>query len=193
MDFLSADPLPALVAAAHERADSAGFTLSCEPAVGVYLSRLAAAVPRGGKILELGTGAGVGLAWIVHGLGARTDARVTSIDLDPATQALASRAAWPAHVELLVGDGADLVGQLGELDLIFADAPGGKLVGLERTIGALAPHGVLLVDDMDLALHSDPALRAALVSVRDQLLASDVLDCVELPEGSGMIVATRRS
>ena len=59
------DALPEGVAAALGRAREAGFALSCEVGVGRLLATLAAGVRPGGRILELGTGAGVGLAWIV--------------------------------------------------------------------------------------------------------------------------------
>jgi len=67
---------PALVAAATSRARSAGFGLSCEPAVGRLLAVLAAHLPAGARVLELGTGAGVGTAWITWGLLPRTDVTV---------------------------------------------------------------------------------------------------------------------
>ncbi len=50
------------------------------------------------------------------------------------------------------GDGAEVVGRLGQFDLIFADAPGGKIFKLRRTVAALREGGVIVVDDMDLAL-----------------------------------------
>ena len=98
---------------AQIRADQHGFPFSCEPGAGALLSSLAAAVPAEGRILELGTGAGVGLAWLPG---------------------------------------------LGRFHLVFVDAPGGKLEGLDRSIAALEPGGVLVVDDMDLAFHEDPEL-----------------------------------
>ena len=41
-----------------------------------------------------------------------------------------------------------LFDELGQFSLIFADAPGGKWEGLDRTIAALEPGGLLVVDDM---------------------------------------------
>jgi predicted O-methyltransferase YrrM len=52
-----------------ERANELGFEQSCEADVGRLLAVLAAGVPGGGRILEIGTGAGVGTAWMVEGIG----------------------------------------------------------------------------------------------------------------------------
>jgi predicted O-methyltransferase YrrM len=183
--------LPSPVRVALDRAEAAGFPLSSEPGVGALLAALAATVRTGGRILELGTGAGVGLAWIVSGLGERTDVEVTSVDTDAALQSATEAAGWPTYVRFDVGDGAVRVRDLGVFDLIFADAQGGKLTGLDGTIAALAPGGVLVVDDMDLSRHDDVDLRQALAGVRAQLLGDRRLVCAELGFSSGVILATR--
>ncbi|MGH0030716.1 MAG: O-methyltransferase [Myxococcota bacterium] len=186
------DGLPAAVADARRGAAEAGFAQSSEDAVGRLLSAFAAAVPEGGRILELGTGVGVGLAWLVDGVGGRRDVEVISVDLDASVQDVARRASWPGNVRFVVGDGAREVGAHGPLDLLFADAPGGKLEGLERSIAALRPRGVLLVDDMDPARHDDAELVRSLADVRRRLLADPRLHSVELDTGSGVIVSVRR-
>jgi len=62
-------------------------------------------------------------------------------------------------VSVVVGEGADLVGTSRSFDLIFPDAPGGKIFKLRKTIATLRPGGFLLVDDMNLSVHNDPELR----------------------------------
>ena len=186
------EELPGIVRAAYERASSAGFQLACEAEVGRLLAALAAAVPGGGRVLEIGTGVGVGLAWLVHGLGARRDAEVVTVELDDEVQRTALSAAWPPWVRFESGDGAQAVGDLGQFDLIFPDAPGGKISGLGRTVAALRPGGVLVVDDMDLTRHEDEQLRQALAGVRHRLLGDAELACAELSFSSGVIVAVKR-
>src|SRR5262249_14441144 len=121
--------LPARVTAAIARAEAAGFPLSCEPGVGRLIAALAAGVPEDGRILEMGTGVGVGTAWLVEGLGDRSDVKVLSIELDAATHAVARAADWPSWVNLLEGDVLEHLARLGSFDLIFADAQGGKWTG----------------------------------------------------------------
>jgi predicted O-methyltransferase YrrM len=96
--------LPQPVRLAGERAEHAGFAMSCDPGTGRLLAVLAAAVPPNGRVLELGTGTGVGTAWITHGLQGRADVEVVTVEIDAATAALAAQYPWPASVRLLTGD-----------------------------------------------------------------------------------------
>src|SRR5258708_14741917 len=82
--------VPPLVAAALARARQAGFPMSCEPAVGRLLAVLAAHLPAGARVLELGTGTGGGTAWIASGLLPRADVTVTSVRRGPANPATAA-------------------------------------------------------------------------------------------------------
>lgn len=97
------------VQAATEAAVRVGFGISCDPGVGRVLSVLAGAVQREGTILELGTGVGVGLGWIVSGLAGRTDVGVLSVEVDSDTGPVAAREDWPSFVGLEVGDALDVL------------------------------------------------------------------------------------
>ncbi|MFF1873507.1 O-methyltransferase [Kitasatospora herbaricolor] len=189
---MTTPPLPAPVEAAVRLASEHSFPYSCERVAGELLAVLAAAVPSGGRILELGTGAGVGLAWITHGLAGRTDATVLSVEQDPDTAALAASAGLPSWVTLTTGDAEALLPGLGRFDLIFADAEGGKWSGLELTLRALADGGVLLLDDMDPARYELPEHHRSIAGVRATLAADDHLVLTDLPVGTGIVIATRR-
>ncbi|HET9050170.1 MAG TPA: GNAT family N-acetyltransferase [Candidatus Dormibacteraeota bacterium] len=184
---------PRRAAAARALGEHTGFTLSCEPGVGALLGVLAAAVPTGGRILEIGTGCGVGTAWIVEGLGSRGDVEVVSVESDERRHTVATEVGWPPFVRLVHGDGTAVVRDGGAFDLVFADAPAGKLDGLDATIGATRRGGVLVVDDMRAPSGpGDPAVDAAYGAVRRRLLHAADLQAAELDHGSGVIVAVRR-
>jgi predicted O-methyltransferase YrrM len=185
--------LPALVAAATGRARAAGFQLSCEPAVGRLLAVLAAHLPERARVLELGTGAGVGTAWMVSGLLPRADVTVTTVEKNPQTAAVAARGDWPEFVDLQVGDALDVLAGAGNFDLIFADAQGGKWTGLDRTIAALSPHGLLVVDDMTPTPEWTGEQHTKQGGVRQTLLTSPLLTAVELDHGSGVLLGARRA
>lgn len=82
---------PAAVAEATGRGRAAGVETACEPDVGRVLAVLAGHIRPGGRVLELGTGVGVGTAWILSGLGPRADVTVTTIERDPRLGAVAGR------------------------------------------------------------------------------------------------------
>ncbi len=167
--------------------------MSSEPGVGALLAALAAAAPEAARIAELGTGAGVGLAWIVYGLGERDDASVFTVDTNEELLATVATAGWPSYVEFVHDDGVNAVREFAPFDLVFADAAGGKLEGLDVTIDALTPGGVLIVDDMDPARHVDDGLSEPLGAVREQILGDPLLVAAELDFASGVIVATKRA
>ena len=187
----SADDLPPVVRDAYRRAAALGFAHSCEPATGALLAVLAAAVPAGGRILELGTGSGVGTAWLAHGLTGRADATINTVERDGRLAESAAAVPWAAVVEVHTGDAETLLPVLGVFDLVFADAEGGKWTGLDRTIAALRPGGVLLVDAMDLARSPAAGHAATVLRVRRDLLSDPRLVTAELPTASGLILATR--
>lgn len=111
---------------------------------------------------------------------------------DRRTAELAARGEWPSFVSLRQDDSFGLPAGGGSYDLIFADAPDGKWHGLDRTIAALSPHGMLIVDDMTPTADWPDTQRAEQSRVRQKLLTAPELISVELAHGSGVILSTRR-
>lgn len=183
---------PSRVEAARRRAERLGFEYSCDDGTGRLLATLAAAVPENGRILELGTGVGVGCAWIVHGLGSRTDVEVVTIENDPFCASAAAEESWPDYVQLRVANALEVLPTLGTFDLIFPDAPAGKWTGLDLTIDALRPGGVLIVDDMIPKPDFRDDWKKSLEGTRKNLLGHSNLIAVEIADLTGVILATKR-
>ncbi|MCX5610104.1 class I SAM-dependent methyltransferase [Streptomyces sp. NBC_00047] len=182
--------VPTAVSAAYGRARRVGFAKSSRPEVGALMAVLAAAVPAGGRILELGTGAGVGLAWVAHGLRSRSDVEVVSVEVDRNMSELVSSAGWPDWVSLVVGDAREVIPTLGTFDLTFLDIPGElKASVLDDAITALRPGGQLLIDDMN------PYWRKFRKPIDgcdpEQLLEDPRVVCALLQYSSGMILVSR--
>jgi demethylmenaquinone methyltransferase/2-methoxy-6-polyprenyl-1,4-benzoquinol methylase len=151
---------------------------------------LAAAVRPGGRVLEIGTGMGVGTAWLVEGLARRSDVELVTIECDPQRARQAAAASWPPCVRQVVGDVLVELTGLGSFSLIFADAEGGKLYGLDMTLAAVELNGLLILDDMRFQGRG-PAIEDGVVRVRRQLLADDRFVCAEMNWSSGLLLATR--
>lgn len=187
------DTQPPLVAAAREAAAETSFAYASDDQVGRLLAVLAAAVPAGARILELGTGTGVGTAWIVAGLGERSDVEVVTVESDKARAGLVRTLPWPPAVLVQLGDAVALLPKLGSFDLIFADAPAGKWEGLPLTVSALRPGGVLVVDDMTPQEWWEPEQQQKQAEVRSTLLGHPDLVSVELHWATGVILSVRPS
>jgi demethylmenaquinone methyltransferase/2-methoxy-6-polyprenyl-1,4-benzoquinol methylase len=93
----------------------------------------------------------------------------------------------------MCGDALSLLPGLGRFHLIFADAPAGKWVGLDRTIDALETGGLVLVDDMNPPEWVDTNHRDNTLRVRHELLTDDRLLTAELDWASGVMLAVKRN
>ena len=109
---------------------------------------------------------------------------------DPQRARLAAEANWPTFVRPVVGDALVELPALGKFSLIFADAEGGKLYGLDLTLAAVEPHGLVIFDDMRFQGRS-PAIEDGVVRARRQILADDRFVCAEMNWSSGLLLATR--
>ncbi len=138
---------PALAAIQAETA-RLGFSMASEPKTGALLAALSASKP-GGRLLELGTGTGIGTAWLLSGMD--TWARLDTVDTDPAVVDVARRylAADP-RVAFRIEDGAAFLARADPdtYDLVYADAWPGKFTHLEEALACIRPGGVYVIDDL---------------------------------------------
>jgi len=141
-----------LVCDAIKLAGEVGFTKSCIPEVGRLLAVLASRVENG-LVVEIGTGIGVGAAWIMSCLPPTSTFFTVESDAELACRAQALLSHQPnAHV--IHGDWQQILGY-GPYDLVFADAPPVKgapgaspIRGAELVIQALRVGGIAVLDDL---------------------------------------------
>jgi predicted O-methyltransferase YrrM len=130
------------------------------PGTGRFLAMLAAGC-RGGRIGELGTGTGIGTAWMSGAMPA--DCTLVTAELDPDRAAAAARVlAGDTRVTVLTGDAASLIAAHGPYDLIFADSGVRDGAAFGALVGLLKPGGRIVMDDVTpvAALPADSPLRA---------------------------------
>jgi predicted O-methyltransferase YrrM len=182
---------PAVVAALLREAESLGFRLSCEPAAGALLRVLAASKP-GGNLLELGTGVGVGTAWLLARMS--PDARLLTVDNDSPVQEVARRhLGSDPRLAFYDGDAGKLLGKLtaGSFDLIFADAWPGKFSHLDEALRLLRRGGLYVVDDMLPRPGWSEEHVASVERLLGELRRRDELVVAGMEWASGIVVATR--
>jgi predicted O-methyltransferase YrrM len=139
---------PAALPFIAARTAELNFNMASEPRTGSLLQVLAASKP-GGHFLELGTGTGLATAWLLSGMDETST--LTSVDTDPAVQAVAREALGiDPRLTLVLEDGASFLHRQtpSSFDLIFADAMPGKYECLEEALALVAPGGFYIVDDM---------------------------------------------
>ena len=140
--------VPAVVEAIRHDSRRMGFAMASEPQTGSLLRTLAASKP-GGSFLELGTGTGVGTAWILAGMDARS--RLDTVESDAKVLEVARRhLGHDARVTFHLAEGeAFLAGQVPQaFDFIFADTWPGKFTHVETALSLLRVSGLYVVDDL---------------------------------------------
>ena len=191
MDDEPRTTIPQPVLAIETATQAHAFSMASESRTGALLRALGASKP-GGAFLELGTGTGIGTAWLLDGMDAT--ARLVSIDVNPELSAIAGRFLGDDERLTLVVADADAwlaEAERGPFDLIFADATPGKYQGFERGWAALGRGGFYVIDDM-LPDPSWPADHAAEVErLLQHLDGRDDCRVARLAWSSGLIVAVR--
>ncbi len=132
----------------EERSKAIGFDMSSDMQLGSLLRTIVVSKP-GSRILELGTGTGLSLSWMVDGMD--SVGSLISIDNDPKCINIAATyfGADP-RIELVCTDGSTwLKAYVGpRFDMIFADSWPGKYSELEEVLALLNIGGFYVVDDM---------------------------------------------
>jgi predicted O-methyltransferase YrrM len=145
LDYLS---LPSALALIQADTVALGFAMGSDVLTGALLRTLAASKPAA-QILELGTGTGLATAWLLDGMDA--EARLTTVDNDPACLAIAKRyLGADKRVHFHLADSAEFLAELQgqQFDLIFADTWAGKFNALNLALSLLKRGGFYVIDDL---------------------------------------------
>ncbi|MEW6045832.1 MAG: class I SAM-dependent methyltransferase [Bacillota bacterium] len=137
--------VPPLVREAMDVAKEAGFEQSCTEEVGRLL-RLLASQFETGTIGEIGTGYGVGAAWIASALAPGACFVTVEIDEARAARAHALFRHLP-NVRVIHGDWREIV-RYGPFTMLFADGARVKERHPEVILQSLKPGGLLVLDDL---------------------------------------------
>lgn len=130
------------------KSEEIGFTMPSDLYVGSLLKTLISSKP-GGNFLELGTGIGLSLSWMVEGMD--ENSKLISVDNDAELIAIANTYfGTDSRLELVCADGAEWIKEnpSKRFDLIFADAWPGKYGQLEEVLQMVKIGGYYVIDDM---------------------------------------------
>ena len=137
--------LPPLVEQAKALADRTRFSHSCIDEVGRLL-HVPASHAGPGTIGEIGTGCGVGTAWMASAFPFGASLKTVELDVERAS-AVRDLFRDLKEVEVIADDWHALEPH-GPFDLLFADGGRAKEREPERVLEMLAPGGLLVLDDL---------------------------------------------
>lgn len=183
---------PKILAELEARTSEIGFTMPSDYYTGSLLRTLVASKPRS-RLLELGTGTGLSLAWMIDGMDKAS--RLTTIDHNPKLTEMAREYfGKDRRIEILCMDGAKWINSYkGEgLNLVFADAWPGKYSHLEKLLALIRPGGFYLVDDMSLQPGWPKGHEQKAVQLMDYLGKHEDFHLTRLNWSTGIIVMTRK-
>ncbi|MCW5317031.1 hypothetical protein GTQ43_25385 [Nostoc sp. KVJ3] len=169
--------IPSLVQEAQLLAVQLEFSQSSLPEVGRLLHILTRHITQG-QIGEIGSGCGVGAAWIVSAL--HQNSRFVTIESDRQLALLVQQLfADKSNVLTLQGDWRDLL-TYAPFDFLFADGGKAKLSEPEILINALKPGGFILLDDLTPEEHWPPEWHGRTDPIREFWLKDPRITATEI-------------
>ena len=132
----------------ENKSKAIGFTMPSDLYIGTLLKTLITSKPNS-NLLELGTGIGLSLSWMIDGMDA--ESKLTSIDNDPKLIAIVQNYfGQDKRVKIIETDGTEWIKNYkGEkFDLVFADAWPGKYSEVDELLELIHIGGLYIIDDM---------------------------------------------
>jgi len=132
-----------------DKSKEIGFTMPSDMFVGTMLKTLITSKPKG-VFLELGTGIGLSLSWMIDGMDAAS--RLITVDNDRQLVDIAKQYfGKDKRVEICHQEGSKWIQnhKASKFDLIFADAWPGKYSEIEEILTMVKPNGFYVIDDMN--------------------------------------------
>lgn len=181
--------IPELVQAGKLLAKTYDFENSCSDEAGRLLSILTGQITQG-KILEIGTGYGVGSSWILSSIAPK----VKFITVDNSKEKIDATANHISHnqAEFICGDWKEVITKR-PFQFIFADAAAAKTIEGELLFNILNIGGMIFMDDFTPEEHFPEEWKGKPDKVREYWLNHSGLKATEiyLTSTSSAIIATR--
>lgn len=184
--------VPHAAVRARRVAERSGFQMSSDPQTGSLLRTLAATKP-GGRLLEVGTGVGVGAAYLLAGMD--PTACLTTLERGPAlANAARTLLADDDRVEVVTTDAVEwLTAYQGPpFDLVFVDTTTAKFDRRDLLFTHMAPGALFIADDLLPQEKWTEAHRPRVARFRSEILAEPRLLATLVDWGSGLVIGACR-
>ena len=160
--------------------------------IGTFLKTLITSKPAS-LILELGTGVGLSLAWMIEGLDEAS--KLISIDNDSTLIDIAKdHFGHDSRVELICEDGTTWLKnyQGSKFDLIFADAWPGKYSEIEEVLELINIGGFYVIDDMKTQPNWPEGHQDKVNNLIDYLESREDFSLTKMDWSTGIILMTKK-
>ena len=140
--------IPAIHSEIERKSKEVGFTMPSDMYIGTLLKTLISSKPAG-KFLELGTGIGLSLSWMIDGMD--ENANLITVDNDSELISIAEQYfAKDERIEIICEDGTEWIKNYkgDKFDLVFADAWPGKYSETDAILDLIKLGGFYIIDDM---------------------------------------------
>ena len=174
------------------KSEEIGFTMPSDLYVGSFLKTLIASKPNG-RFLEIGTGIGLSLSWMIEGMD--NNSHLTSVDNDKDLMDIAETYFGnDDRIELICKDGTQWIKEYAgeKFDLIFADAWPGKYSEIDEILDLVNVGGFYIIDDMTKQPNWPEGHEDNVIQLTAYLEKRDDFQLTKMKWSTGLIMAVKK-
>lgn len=176
-----------------DKSNAIGFTMPSDIFIGTLLKTLITSKPNS-NILELGTGIGLSLSWMIDGLDEAS--KLISVDNDNnLIEIVKEFFGNDPRVELVCEDGSSWIKnyQGDKFDLVFADAWPGKYSEISEILDLINLGGFYVVDDMKVQANWPAGHQENVDRLIEYLEKREDFSLTKLDWSTGVIIMTKNT
>ncbi|SIR28431.1 O-methyltransferase [Maribacter ulvicola] len=192
MNDTNIQDIPKIHTEIARKSEEIGFTMPSDLYVGSFLKTLIASKPNG-RFLEIGTGIGLSLSWMIEGMDANST--LLSVDNDEELISIAtSYFGNDDRIEVICKDGTEWIKEYSgtKFDLIFADAWPGKYSEIDEVLELLKVGGFYIIDDMTKQPNWPEGHEDNVIALTAYLDQREDLQLTKMNWSTGLIMAVKK-
>ena len=192
MDDFNIQDTPQIYTQLEAKCAEIGFTMPSDLYIGTLLKTLITSKPNA-NILELGTGIGLSLSWMIDGMD--HNSKLISIDNDPKLTAIAEHFfGHDKRLEIICIDGTIWIKnyQGEKFDLIFADAWPGKYSEIDEVLDLIKVGGFYVIDDMRTQPNWPNGHQEKVDELMAYLESREDFNLTKINWSTGILIATKK-